>query len=372
MRIAWFTENFPPSKGGMSRSCDRLVSHLRAHHTIDIYHFNNKHPAFSTKAQVNGSYTALPVFEDSAHTLNVLWAYIKNHQEVLESQVLVGFGSHLCIKGMALMATWLKKPLLICFRGNDFDNALFSQKKQDLLYTIEKASAIACVTMEKMQRIEFMELNDHVYFTPNSIDFNEWQVLESDKRLAATLKSEMNLSDGTKIIGLIGFLKEKKGIDFFIKTLRKSQLINRVFLLLVGTLEPHVAFDLERLGIPFKVVSPESKTELMAQYLVCDAVCIPSIYDGMPNVIFEAGALDIPIIASRAGGIPDVLDEGNAFLFDVLSEKSMLEALSQFDNASADKLKLRTARLRDKIQNEFSTEQETQNYLAIFEKLVLG
>ncbi|WP_452222055.1 glycosyltransferase family 4 protein [Lacinutrix salivirga] len=366
MRITWFTENYPPNKGGMSRSCDRIVSNLRAHHTVDVFHFTNKIAPFLTEAHENGSYTSVPIFEDASHTLNLLWSFITNQKNIEESTVFIGFGSHLCLKGITLMANWLQKPVVICFRGNDFDTAIFSQKKQEVIYTIKNASAIACVSTEKVKRIQHMKLNENVYFTPNSIDFTQWTILDSDNQLAKTLKARLELNEGTKIIGLVGFLKPKKGIDYFIRTLRKSQISKTVHLHIVGEIEPHIEQELIKFKLSYSKVLPTSKTELIANYLVCDAVAIPSIYDGMPNVIFEAAALQVPIIASKAGGIPDVLTNNTAFLFDVLSENSLLEALAEFDSAKVEALSSKTALLKARIDTSFSSKQETQHYLDIF------
>ncbi len=368
MSIIWFTENYPPNKGGMSRSCDRIISNLRKHHTVHIYHFTNKQKAFKTVANVRGSYTSIPVFEDSSHSLNVLWAHLKENKQIINCDSLVAYGCHLSLKGMPIISKWLQKPLLTCIRGNDFDNAIFSQKKQDLLYSIRNSAAIACVTKEKVERIKNMQINKNVYFTPNSIDFSEWKILNSDKLLAKKYKQEIETNTNC-IIGLIGYLKQKKGIDFFIDNLQKSKLINKIHLRIVGEIEMHIEDKLIKNNIHYSKATPNSKTELIANYLICDAVAIPSIYDGMPNVIFEAASLNIPLIASRAGGIPDILNSENAFLFDVLSEYSCIKAISHFYESDKKDLIEKSKNLKTKIKEEFNSKIETQNYLNIFEKI---
>ncbi|WP_281986471.1 glycosyltransferase family 4 protein [Aquimarina aggregata] len=369
MIISWFTENYPPNKGGMSRSCDRIIGNLRRHHTIHVYHFTNKNKAFSIEAQVNGEYTAIPVFEDSSHTLNMLWAFIKNKTTILESDILVSFGSNLCLKGMPQIANWLQKPVVTCFRGNDFDSAIFSNKKQDLLYAIQNSVAIACVTKEKVDRIEHMKLNTNVWYTPNSIHIEDWKILQSDIRLAAKYKTALNTDKKNTVIGLIGFLKQKKGIDFFISSLQKSQFANTVHLRIVGEIEPHMEMLLISKNIDYSIIVPESQTELIANYLLCNLIAIPSIYDGMPNVIFEAAALEIPILASNAGGIPDILNQDNAFIFDVLSENSLLMALSNFENSSKTNLELKIKLLKSRLEKEFTPDQESKKYLDIFKSI---
>jgi len=367
MTIIWFTENYPPNQGGMARSCDRIISNLRMYHTIHIYHFTNKFKPFITTANNNGTYTSVPIFEDNSHSLNILWAYISQQEQVLNSSVIVSYGSHLALKGLPLISKWLEKPLLTCIRGNDFDNVIFSQKKQDLLYALKHSAAIACVSKEKEKRIKTMVVNKPVYFTPNSIHFSDWTILKSDINLANKLKQ--NITNEKTIIGLIGYLKQKKGVDFFINTLQKSVLRNSVHLRIVGEIEPHIEAMLITKDIPYSKALPTSKTQLIANYLLCDAIAIPSIYDGMPNVLFEAATLNIPIIASKAGGIPDVLSNETAFLFNTLSEISLLETLSEYKAIETELRIKKSIALKKHIKDNFSPTQETNNYLNIFKNI---
>ncbi|TXE11599.1 glycosyltransferase family 4 protein [Seonamhaeicola algicola] len=369
MVISWFTENYPPNKGGMARSCDRIINSLRKHHTVNIYHFTNKMKAFETVAQVNGNYTAIPVFEDSAHTLNTLWTFINNNSDITHSKALVAYGSHLCLKGLPLIAKWTKQPLLICFRGNDFDTAIFSQKKQDVLFAIKHATAIACVTKEKVNRIKALQLNNNVFFTPNAINTNHWKVLPSDLDLAKTLTKKINVPQNSLIIGFVGYLKQKKGIDFFINGLKKSTLYKRVHLHFVGDLEPHITWQLNAHNISHSIAKPESQTDLMANYLMCNAIAIPSIYDGMPNVIFEAATLKVPIIASNVGGITDVLNNNNSFIFKSLIESSLINTLNNFYATNTETIQQKSNKLELLIKTKYTPESEISNYLKIIENM---
>ncbi|MFS4491826.1 glycosyltransferase family 4 protein [Maribacter sp. 2308TA10-17] len=368
MNILWFTENFPPNKGGMARSCDRIVSNLRKHHQVDVYHFTNKIKPFISQANIGGSYTAVPVYEDASHTLNVLWSYISAQKQYSKTTVFVAYGSHLSLKGIPLYAKWLKLPYLLCLRGNDFDTAIFSNKKPDLLYAIKNAEAVACVSSEKVERIKNMDLNDKLFFTPNSIDASSWEILDADLSLAKDTRTGFTVTK-TTVIGLVGYLKQKKGVDFFITTLLKSELSTNMHLRIVGELEPEIENKLQEWNLSYSVVVPESQSELMANYLSCDAIAIPSIYDGMPNVLFEAGILGVPILASKAGGLPDVLDDTNAFLFDPLSEESLLACISQFYRATDENLHEASKRLKTKLMQEFTPEKEVKNYLKIFKQI---
>jgi glycosyltransferase involved in cell wall biosynthesis len=45
-------------------------------------------------------------------------------------------------------------------------------------------------------------------------------------------------------------------------------------------------------------------------YAICDAVVLTSVSEGTPVTIIEALAAGRPVVATRVGGVPDVVDEG--------------------------------------------------------------
>ena len=63
-------------------------------------------------------------------------------------------------------------------------------------------------------------------------------------------------------------------------------------------------------------------------YSQCQVLVLPSLTEGQPLVILEAFACGIPVIASRVGGIPDVLEEGvNGFLVNPGAAEELAKAL---------------------------------------------
>ncbi|MCV6629473.1 MAG: glycosyltransferase family 4 protein [Flavobacteriaceae bacterium] len=363
MKIAWFTENYPPHQGGMARSCYRIVYGLRKHFTVDIIHFSNKHQTFVEENELGGTYLGVPLDADASHTLNRLWAYLETHIPLDTYDWMVSFGGYWCLKSVPLFAQWTTTPLLLCIRGNDFDHNIFSSRKIDLLYAIDSAKAIACVTQEKQNRIARMTTASKVYFTANAIDLEFWNPLEVDYTLAETYKD--SLPRNKHIIGLIGFIKIKKGVGFFVQSLEKSSIRNSYHLHIVGELSPEIVEYLLRKDISYSVVKPESHSSLMAHYIACDAIAIPSIYDGMPNVMLEAAALQKPILGALVGGLADVLDADNAYVFRALDEISLIAAIKNYHINTTEDRNKRAKALYQKIKLELSLEKEIDTYIKI-------
>src|SRR5262249_41001319 len=122
---------------------------------------------------------------------------------------------------------------------------------------------------------------------------------------------------GRRVIGLFGHLKAKKGGMFLLDALADCAPRHPPHLLVVGEIEPAMLERLQALppGVGWTHVPFLDRLELLRWYAACDVVAIPSLYDGLPNVALEAGALGVPLLASTAGGLADLVDAGDALVF---------------------------------------------------------
>lgn len=133
-RLLWLTEHYPPSRGGMSESCDRIVGALRARGLhIDLVHFS-RHAITPKQLQRQcGLELVLPVDADAGHLLRCAYNDISAlHQEHSYSHVVV-FGGALSLLAGPVYAAWLNVPLVTLLRGNDFDVGVFGERRREVL-----------------------------------------------------------------------------------------------------------------------------------------------------------------------------------------------------------------------------------------------
>lgn len=111
---------------------------------------------------------------------------------------------------------------------------------------------------------------------------------------------------------------------------------------------------------------PEGKlslTEVRNRMKNCYCLVLPSLTEGLPRVILEAMALAKPVIASRVGGIPDLVkNQETGFLFEAGNSKELAEKLRIL--LSNQEMAVGMGRRgREFVQSQFSNEKYISNYL---------
>lgn len=95
----------------------------------------------------------------------------------------------------------------------------------------------------------------------------------------------------------------------------------------------------------------------------CDAFVLPSLYEGMPITLIEAMANGLPIIATKVGGIEDMLNSESAILIDVDKEQLIKAMLNLLNSPSLRKTLGKNAKYESR---RFSYEEMTKNYLQLY------
>ena len=143
------------------------------------------------------------------------------------------------------------------------------------------------------------------------------------KNQASIHPSTRNASDGFELL-FVGRLVQRKGVDVLLRAVKLIENDSRLHLRIVGggpDLDKLKSLAAE-LGLSGKVtfdgvVTPERIDELFRQ---CDALVLPAIItetgdtEGLGVVLIEAMGYGKPVIASDAGGIVDIVKDGDTGL----------------------------------------------------------
>lgn len=177
---------------------------------------------------------------------------------------------------------------------------------------LKKVDALTVVSREA----ERMYKEYHPIYIPNGMDVNGF---------VTKAKNPVDLAENSVLY--IGRLSREKGVEVLLEAWRKvhSSLASaKLYILGSGKLQRKV--------IEYKKVGVEFVGEVSHDYVpnwLCNAslFVLPSVSEtGMPMAVLEAMAMKVPVVATKCGGIPDLVINGKT---GILTEPNSIDALAE-------------------------------------------
>lgn len=177
-----------------------------------------------------------------------------------------------------------------------------------------------------------------------------------------------------RIILFVGRLVEAKGIFELIEAF--SQLQSRypkVHLVLVGDGQDRQRLEdqarQKKLDDVIHFVGARPHSEMPSWLNAADLLVLPSHNEGLPNAIVEAMACGIPVVATKVGGIPEVVEDKKSGL---LIEKKIDSLITAIDSLLKDpeKRKQMGAYGRSIIEQNFSWQQSARALRELYDEIL--
>ena len=122
------------------------------------------------------------------------------------------------------------------------------------------------------------------------------------------------------------------------------------------------------LGQRFRLNAPVS--DVRELYQQSDVVCLPSLHEGCSNVIAEAMACGVPVLASRVGDNMRLVQEGrNGLLFDPMSVDDMANAIVRFAGLPQSERARLGREGRAMVEEQLSVEVLTERYTKLIQEV---
>ena len=127
----------------------------------------------------------------------------------------------------------------------------------------------------------------------------------------ASVRAELGIAPDAFVVSLITVLRPGKGHDVAIEAVR--QLLPRfpslrLVILGDGPAREEISRLAESLGSAALLTG--HRNDVMSVLAATDVLLHPTMMDAFPTALLEAGAAGVPVIASRVGGIPEIIVDG--------------------------------------------------------------
>jgi glycosyltransferase involved in cell wall biosynthesis len=189
----------------------------------------------------------------------------------------------------------------------------------------------------------------------------------------AALRRDQGLPPDAVVCCAVGRLVEAKGYQHLIASMgRLAASEPRLHCLVVGTgqLEGALENALDDAGLRGRVhlLGYRPHQETLALMRAADLFVMPSVTEGTPLALLEAAAFGLPIVASRAGGIPDILTDGeHALLVDPGDPGALAQGVQRLLREPELAAALGTAAQR-RIRARFDASAQAQRVLEAYER----
>lgn len=164
---------------------------------------------------------------------------------------------------------------------------------------------------------------DTSYFNPN--------MFSAEEKIG--FKNEIGIPYDDLVFVFVGRLVSEKGINELVQAFSKlQQQTPGISLVLVGPyeqeLDPISEENLQLIEQHPKIFTTGYQVDVRPYFAISDVLAFPSYREGFPNVVMQAGAMNLPSIVSDINGCNEIIVEGiNGMIIPPKDEKALFKAM---------------------------------------------
>jgi glycosyltransferase involved in cell wall biosynthesis len=213
---------------------------------------------------------------------------------------------------------------------------------------------------------------DRIFVVHNSV---KAEVRDSDPKLTEETRQQWNLSGDDRVVLSAGRLSREKGHKYLIDAVSTivsalPQLRLKVLIAGNGPFERRLKAQIDKKGLQKCVKLVGHRSDINGLYSIADLFVLPSLSEGSPNVLLESMAARVPIVATKVGGVPELLKDGESAILvppadSELLKKAIIELLMNRSRA----LQLASVAFEN-ARTIFSPSKHDEHLLSIYDSVI--
>jgi glycosyltransferase involved in cell wall biosynthesis len=265
-----------------------------------------------------------------------------------------------------------QRPALVASERNDQIGTLrLETLGQRFAYPHADAVTVNAEVVASMVEQRLRVPRERIHYIPNGIDLEAW-----DRAMAEPCP--LQLEQGFFHIGLVGRFAHQKGHDLLFDALERidRRTLEGWRVWLVGSSSTHgrIARRLQQrcrdAGIAQLVRFVPPQPAIAAVMARLSLVVLCSRHEGFPNVVLEAMASRLPVVATQVGDVPNMIESTRSGLLvpphDADALADALARISEMDHGARNAL---GAAARARVERAYTIDAVASLFLALYRKV---
>jgi glycosyltransferase involved in cell wall biosynthesis len=215
--------------------------------------------------------------------------------------------------------------------------------------TLQRADAVIAVSRPLVQRLLRAGVSrTRIHYVPNGFS-------PPDNLLArATARQQLGVHPDALVAGWVGRLSPEKGADVMLNALAECEPRWCLSMIGDGPERARLREQAENLGIGNRVTWHGAVADAGSLLAAFDAFVLSSRTEGTPIALFEAMHAGVPVVATRVGGVPEVVESSHALLVPSERPRMIAQALEEITTTPSATTQ-RSSLARERVLQTFST-----------------
>jgi glycosyltransferase involved in cell wall biosynthesis len=191
----------------------------------------------------------------------------------------------------------------------------------------------------------------------------------------ADVRAELGIPPGVPVIGTVSVLRPQKALDVFIRACAELLRENpdlRVLLAGDGPLRDELTEMVAGLGVQDRLLMLGYRSDAPDVLAALDVAISSSAFEGSPLAVMEYMESARPIVATRVGGVPDLIEDGVHGLLVEPGDAEALAAATRRMLADPEAARRMGEAARERRRREFTVEVMVRRFEALYERLAAG
>lgn len=248
---------------------------------------------------------------------------------------------------------WLLRHRLLTYR--------FAMHFCDKVVSVSNATADWLVDKRGVPRSKVMVI-------PYGVDLKLYQVGRNPE-----LKAKLGVPAESPVVGVVARLHPQKGHRYLIEAARSivaSHPAVRFVIVGDGELRPELEQQVRDSNLSQNFLFLGFRDDVKDLLKVFDMFVLPSLYEGLPNVVLEAMATGLPVVATAVDGtIELIVDDETGFLVPPKSPQDLSAKIS-FLLADDERRRRFGNRGRERVEQNYSLEKQVISFQNLYESYV--